>query len=146
MSWHFSQALVEEYLVANSLGRKPFAPSKSSPTPQAYLSSDRMTAFSTRSLSGMIFLESESFLELLGAIPYKNLCNFALENDVSMDWILFGKTLETPSDIDPSFTEFTLIPKYKTKLSRGIGRKIRGWFFYFLPKSVYVDILDGYQK
>lgn len=56
MSWHFSQALVAAYSAANSLDGEPSVPSKSTPTPLAYLCSDRMTAFSTRSLSGMIFV------------------------------------------------------------------------------------------
>ncbi len=55
MSWHFSRALVEEYSAANCLDGAQFAPSNGSHTPQAYLCSDRMTAFSTRSLYGMTF-------------------------------------------------------------------------------------------
>jgi len=55
MSWHFSQALVAEYLAANSSAGAPFAQSSGSPTPQAYLCSDRMTAFSRLSRFGMTF-------------------------------------------------------------------------------------------
>ena len=55
MSWHFSQALVAEYLAANSSAGAPFAQSSGSPTPQAYLSPDRMTAFSRLSRFGMTF-------------------------------------------------------------------------------------------
>lgn len=65
MSWHFSQALVEEYLAANCSGGAQSAPLKSTPMPLAYLCSDRMTAFLTRSLSGMTF---EPLMEHLGAV------------------------------------------------------------------------------
>ncbi|MCD0493830.1 hypothetical protein LQD23_16235 [Chromobacterium violaceum] len=53
MSWHFSRALVAEYLAATSSDGEPFAPSNGSPTPQLYLQPDRMTAFSRLSRSGM---------------------------------------------------------------------------------------------
>jgi len=56
MSWHFSRALAEEYSVANSLDGELSVQLKSNPTPQAFLSRDRMKAFSTRSLSGMMFV------------------------------------------------------------------------------------------
>jgi hypothetical protein len=55
MSWLFSQVLVEEYLGANSLDGKQFAPSSGSHTQQAFLSSDRMKAFSRLSQFGMMF-------------------------------------------------------------------------------------------
>lgn len=55
MSWHYSQVLVAEYLLENSLDGAQSVPWNGNPTPQAYLCSDRMTAFSTRSLSGMTF-------------------------------------------------------------------------------------------
>lgn len=55
MSWHFSRALVEEYLEENSLDGGLSALLKLNPTPQAYLSPDRMKAFSKRSLCGMTF-------------------------------------------------------------------------------------------
>ena len=55
MSWHFSQALVEEYLQENCSDGEQCAPLKLNPMPRAFLSKDRMTAFSTRSLSGMTF-------------------------------------------------------------------------------------------
>ena len=53
MSWHFSQALVAAYSAANSSGGLPSAPSSGSPIPQAFLCSDRMTAFSRLSRFGM---------------------------------------------------------------------------------------------
>jgi hypothetical protein len=55
MSWLFSQALVAEYLGANCLDGEPSALLSGSPTPQAYLPSDRMTAFSRPSRFGMTF-------------------------------------------------------------------------------------------
>ena len=43
MSWHFSQALVEEYLEASSMDGERFAPLKSSDIPEAYCWHDRTT-------------------------------------------------------------------------------------------------------
>jgi len=79
MSWLFSQALVAEYSQGHCLDGEQFAPSSENLTPQAYLSSDRMMAFSTRSLSGMTFaLLTEDLGEALlmwfrGAFPVKTL-------------------------------------------------------------------------
>ena len=53
MSWHYSQALVAEYLGATSLDGGASAQSNGNPTPQAYLSPDRMKAFSRLSRFGM---------------------------------------------------------------------------------------------
>lgn len=55
MSWHFSRALVEEYSAACCSDGKQSVPLSAIPTPLAFLCSDRMTAFSTRSLYGMTF-------------------------------------------------------------------------------------------
>jgi len=55
MSWLFSQALVEEYSAGSSWDGEPCAPLSGNPTPQAYLPSDRMTAFSRPSRFGMTF-------------------------------------------------------------------------------------------
>lgn len=55
MSWLFSQALVAEYSAASCSGGEPSAPLSGNPTPQAYLPSDRMTAFSRPSRFGMTF-------------------------------------------------------------------------------------------
>jgi hypothetical protein len=55
MSWLFSQALVAEYSAANYSAGALSAPSKLTPTPQAYLSPDKMTAFSRPSRFGMTF-------------------------------------------------------------------------------------------
>ena len=53
MSWHFSLALVVAYSADTCSAGAPFAPSSGKPTPQAYLSPDRMTAFSRLSRFGM---------------------------------------------------------------------------------------------
>jgi hypothetical protein len=55
MSWLYSQALAEEYLGANCLDGEQFVPSSGNPTPQAYLSPDKMTKFSRPSRFGMTF-------------------------------------------------------------------------------------------
>ena len=55
MSWLFSRALVAEYSAATCSDGEPCAPSSGNPTPQAYLPSDRMTAFSRPSRFGMTF-------------------------------------------------------------------------------------------
>ncbi len=55
MSWLFSRALVAEYSAASCSGGEPSVPSSASHTPQAYLSPDRMTAFSRLSRFGMTF-------------------------------------------------------------------------------------------
>ena len=53
MSWHYSRALVAAYSAANSLDGARFAPLNGNPTPQLYLSQDRMTDFFRLSRSGM---------------------------------------------------------------------------------------------
>ena len=55
MSWLYSQALVAEYLADTCSDGAPFAPSNTSPTPQAYCAPDKMTAFSRPSRFGMTF-------------------------------------------------------------------------------------------
>lgn len=55
MSWLYSRALVEEYSAATCSAGAQYALSSSSPTPQAFLPSDKMTAFSRPSRSGMTF-------------------------------------------------------------------------------------------
>ena len=55
MSWLYSQALVAAYSEAASLDGVPSAPLNSTPMPQAFLSPDRMTAFSRPSRFGMTF-------------------------------------------------------------------------------------------
>ncbi len=55
MSWLYSRALVAEYLAGSLSDGAPFAPLSESHTPQAFLSQDRMTAFSRPSRFGMTF-------------------------------------------------------------------------------------------
>jgi hypothetical protein len=55
MSWLFSQALVEEYLVENSLDGGQSAPLSGSHTQQAYCAPDKMTDFSRLSRFGMTY-------------------------------------------------------------------------------------------
>lgn len=64
MSWLFSRALVAEYSAASCSGGEPSALLSANPTPQAFLPSDRMTAFSRPSRFGMTFAPST---ESLGA-------------------------------------------------------------------------------
>ena len=55
MSWLYSRALVEEFSEATSSDGAQSALLSGSPTPQAFLPSDRMTAFSRPSRFGMTF-------------------------------------------------------------------------------------------
>jgi hypothetical protein len=55
MSWLYSQALVEEYLAGNFSGGAQSAQSSGRHTQQAYLSPDKMMAFSHLSQSGMTY-------------------------------------------------------------------------------------------
>lgn len=55
MSWLFSRALVEEFWGVTFSAGALSAPSNGSPTPQAFLSPDRTTAFSRLSRFGMTF-------------------------------------------------------------------------------------------
>ena len=64
MSWHFSRALVVEYLGGNSSGGEPFAPSNGTPTHGMFWSPDKTTDASKPSRSGMTFRPST---ERLGA-------------------------------------------------------------------------------
>ena len=55
MSWLFSQALVEEYLLDTSLDGEQSAPLSGSLTQQAYCAPDKMTVFSRLSRFGMTY-------------------------------------------------------------------------------------------
>jgi DNA (cytosine-5)-methyltransferase 1 len=55
MSWLFSQALVEEYLVDTSLVGEQSVQSNGKPTQQAYCAPDKMTGFSRLSRFGITF-------------------------------------------------------------------------------------------
>lgn len=67
MSWLFSRALVEEFSAATCSAGAQFVLSSGSPTPQAFLPNDKMTAFSRPSRFGMTFkpLMDESGADLL---------------------------------------------------------------------------------
>jgi len=54
MSWLYSRALVAEYSAGNCSGGEPFAPSSSTPTPQAYLSHGKTTDAWNPSRYGMM--------------------------------------------------------------------------------------------
>lgn len=64
MSWLYSRALVEAFSEATCSAGEPSAPLSGNPTPQAYLPSDRTTAFSRLSRFGMTFAP---LTEVLGA-------------------------------------------------------------------------------
>ena len=55
MSWLYSRVLVEEYLAGNCLAGAPSAQLSETPTPQAFLSPDKMTDFCRLSQFGMTF-------------------------------------------------------------------------------------------
>lgn len=55
MSWSFSQALVEEFWPTSYTGTESFAPSKSTPTVDLYLSTAKTTECSKLSRFGMMF-------------------------------------------------------------------------------------------
>ena len=55
MSWHFSQALVEEYLGESCLDGEPSVQSSGNHTQQAYCAPDKMTEFSCLFRFGMMF-------------------------------------------------------------------------------------------
>lgn len=55
MSWLYSQALVEEYLVENFSDGEQSAPLNGNPIQQAYCAPDKMTDFSRLSRSGMTY-------------------------------------------------------------------------------------------
>jgi len=63
MSWLYSQALVEEYLAANSLDGEQSVQLNGKPTQLAYCAPDKMTAFSRLSRFGMMF---KPLMESLG--------------------------------------------------------------------------------
>ena len=55
MSWHYSQAQVEEFWGDNFWDGEPFVQSNKNPTASAYCSKDKMTRFSRLSRFGMTF-------------------------------------------------------------------------------------------
>ena len=103
MSWHFSQVLVAEYLERSSSGGELSAGLRSNPTPQAFLSPDRMKAFSRRSLSGMTFaLLTESRGEelltwFLAGFPAKTLVRRDAAQALRANGAVFGKKVDVSS-------------------------------------------------
>ena len=79
MSWLYSQALVEEYLAANSLDGAQSVQSSGKPIQQAYCAPDKMTDFSRLSRFGMMFkpltanLGEELWMSYLAAFHVKTL-------------------------------------------------------------------------
>jgi hypothetical protein len=99
MSWLFSRALVAEYWAANCSDGERFAPLSATHTPQAYLSPDKMTAFSRPSRFGMTFapLTEDLGAELLtwflagfpaktSALPEKAQALTESEADYGLKW------------------------------------------------------------
>jgi DNA (cytosine-5)-methyltransferase 1 len=110
MSWLFSQALVEEYLAANSLDGELSVQSSGSLIQQAYCAPDKMTKFSKLSRFGMTFRP-------LTDIP--------------------GEELSMSSVVD--FHVRTLVRQEKvmdlTEKDRECGNTWRGWLAKFDPDS-----------
>jgi len=108
MSWHFSRAQVAAFLEENFWVGEPSVALKSNPTPQAFLSKDRMKAFSTRSLSGMTFAPltenrgEELLTWFLAGFPVKTLV--PLQQPKGKDW--------TERKADSGNTSQELLAKY----------------------------------
>jgi len=88
MSWHFSQALVAAYSAANCSDGRPSVALSGSPTPQAFLSPDRMKAFSRLSRFGMT---CEPLTEDLGA----DLLTWFLEDSLAKILVVPERALES---------------------------------------------------
>jgi len=99
MSWHFSRALVVEFLGANFSDGEPSAPLSSSLIPQAYLYNGRMTAFSRLSRFGMTFApltesRGEELLMLyLAGFPAKTLASPAKAQELVAQDRVYGESL-----------------------------------------------------
>ena len=98
MSWHFSQALVAEYLAANSSGGARFAPSSGTPTPLLFCAPDRMTAFSRLSRFGLTFrpltadLGADVLTWFLAAFPARTSAQPAREKESTASGLECGDT------------------------------------------------------
>ena len=96
MSWLFSQALVAEYSAGISSDGEQSAPLNGSPMPQAYLSQDKMTAFSRLSRFGMTFAPltgnrgEELLTSFLGAFPAKTSASQAEAQDLKGSGLGYG--------------------------------------------------------
>lgn len=126
MSWLFSRALVEEYSAATCSAGARSALSSSTPTPQAFLPPDKMTAFSRPSRSGMTFAP---LTESLGA-------------DLLM-WFLADSRVRT-------FPLLGLVPASKASAAAS-GVKWRGSFARFdrdssLWRTAQCSLLAGSEE
>lgn len=110
MSWHFSRALEEAFSAVNCSGGEPSAQLNESPTPQAYLSPDRMTAFSRLSRFGMTFapLTGSRGAELL-------------------TWFLAGFPAKTSAALEKE--------RESTEREAGYGAKWQGSFATYSPAT-----------
>jgi hypothetical protein len=87
MSWLYSQALVEEYLVESSLDGEQSVPLSGSSTQQAYCAPDKMTDFSRLSQSGMTYkpLTESRGEELLTLFLVDSLAKTCLQREAELD-------------------------------------------------------------
>ena len=110
MSWLFSQALVEEYLAANSLDGEQSVQSNGKPIQQAYCAPDKMTDFSRLSRFGMMF---------------KPLT------------VIHGEELSMSSVVAFHVRTFQPLEKESASMESGqeCGEKWRGWLAKFDPHS-----------
>jgi hypothetical protein len=88
MSWHFSQAVEEEYLVGNYSGGERFAPLNSIPTAQDDSCSDKMKGSCHRSPFGMMFVPStdETGAELLTLFLEDSRAKTSAQSELVTDW------------------------------------------------------------
>ena len=110
MSWLYSQALVEEYLAANSSDGEQSVQSSGNPTQLAYCAPDKMTDFSRLSRFGMTY-------KPLTDIPGEELLTWYLED-------FLAKTCQQREG-EPVLTE----------PDQDSGEKWRGWLAKYDPDS-----------
>ncbi len=97
MSWLFSRALVEEYLVDTCLDGEQSALLNTTPMPQAYSPPDKMTAFSRLSQFGMTFaplmdgLGEELLMSYLEDSHVRTLALQGKEKELQAPEVGFGK-------------------------------------------------------
>ena len=98
MSWLYSQALVAEYLVDTCSDGAQSAPSSGNATQQAYLSPDKMTAFSRLSRFGMTYKPltddrgEELLTSYLAAFPARTLVQPGKEQESTEPDLECGRT------------------------------------------------------
>ena len=104
MSWLYSQVLVEEYLAANFSDGGQSVPSSGNHIPQAYLSPDKMTAFSRLSRFGMTFkplmddLGEELLMSYLEAFRAKTLARQVREKVLEGQGVVCGNIWQESSE------------------------------------------------